>query len=65
MDSEFQGYSFEEQLEKTKFMRKPINWKEKFPQLGDDGIDLISRMLEIDPEKRISARDALDHIFLQ
>jgi cell division cycle 2-like len=31
--------------------------------LSDHGFDLLSRMLEYDPKKRISARDALSHPF--
>jgi len=40
-----------------------INWKKAFPKLEDSGIDLISKMLQFDPAKRISAQDALKHPF--
>jgi serine/threonine protein kinase len=33
--------------------------------LDNDGIDLISKMLEIDPKKRINSLDALNHNFLK
>lgn len=33
------------------------------PQLGDTGINLLSRMLAINPADRISIRDALRHPF--
>jgi serine/threonine protein kinase len=55
----------EELLEKSKNTKKCINWRSKFPQLDEDGIDLISKMLEVDPNKRISAREALVHNFLR
>jgi serine/threonine protein kinase len=42
---------------------KKVNWKIKIPQLDDIGADLLSRMLEIDPSKRITAAEALKHDF--
>lgn len=33
------------------------------PNLGDDGLNLLVMMLQIDPEKRISAEDALKHSY--
>ena len=35
------------------------------PSLSPDGIDLLEKMLVHDPNKRISARDALNHPFLK
>jgi len=35
-----------------------------FPNASNEGINLLSRMLEINPEKRISIADALKHPFL-
>ena len=35
------------------------------PDLGEDGIDLISRMLVYEPSLRISAKQALHHEFFK
>ncbi len=43
----------------------PGKWKNFLPQLDDDGIDLISKLLELDPEKRIMAQEALQHPFFK
>ena len=43
----------------------PGNWKNVLPNLDDDGIDLISKLLELDPEKRILAPEALEHPFFK
>ncbi|TMW64689.1 hypothetical protein Poli38472_011569 [Pythium oligandrum] len=40
---------------------KPLS--EQFPQLSDAGLDLLSRFLQVDPTKRISVTDALQHAF--
>ncbi|XP_028795344.1 uncharacterized protein LOC114750873 [Neltuma alba] len=40
---------------------RPKNLVEEFPGLEPEGIDLLSQMLCLDPEGRISAEEALDH----
>jgi cyclin-dependent kinase len=45
------------------FPRK--NFKELCPKLNNDGLDLLQKLLEFDPEKRISAADALEHPFFK
>lgn len=42
-------------------------WKQKnlielFPQLDKEGLDLIEKLLILDPEKRLSIREALEHV---
>ena len=41
------------------------DFKELCPRLSSDGVDLLCKLLEYDPEKRISAADALEHPFFK
>ncbi|OCH96513.1 Pkinase-domain-containing protein [Obba rivulosa] len=41
--------------------QQPPQLRQKFPYLTAAGLDLLSRLLTYDPEKRISAREALQH----
>ena len=36
---------------------------QEFPRLSDAGLDLLNRLLTFDPEKRITARAALRHLY--
>lgn len=40
-------------------------WKQKFGMLGDDGIDMLRTMCMLDPRKRATARQALEHPYWQ
>lgn len=43
-------------------MAKPMSWwRSRFPLLGEDGLDLLRGMLIMDPQKRLTARQALEH----
>ena len=42
-----------------------MSWKEICPRLSDEGIDLLSKLLRYDPEKRITASEALQHPFFK
>jgi cyclin-dependent kinase len=44
---------------------KPMNLKEFLPNLDDNGMDLLKKLLEYDPDKRISAADAVEHPFFK
>jgi cyclin-dependent kinase 7 len=36
-------------------------WRQRFPLLGEDGIDLLRSMLIMDPAKRLNAKQVLGH----
>jgi serine/threonine protein kinase len=53
-------------IKKYKYGDGPIpfhrgGWEERSPEVQD----LTRKMLEFDPEKRISAREALEHLWFQ
>ena len=39
--------------------------KEVLPTLDDDGLDLLKKLLDLDPEKRILSTEALEHPFFK
>jgi len=40
-------------------------FEKMFPSLSNEGVDLLNRMLQYDPAKRISAAEALQHGFFK
>ena len=44
-------------------INKPQNLKELLKNLDDEGLDLLQKFLQLEPEKRISAEEALKHPF--
>jgi cyclin-dependent kinase 2 len=42
-------------------MKNSDHWNQRFPKLGELGIDLLKRMLTFDPAKRVTATAALRH----
>jgi serine/threonine protein kinase len=46
--------------------KKPkVNLQELFPTMPAEAMDLLDRMLDMNPAKRISVNDALEHPFLE
>lgn len=48
-----------------KYERKTFSWQDICPRLDTSGIDLISKMLALEPENRITASEALKHEFFK
>lgn len=42
---------------------KPENFARAVPNLSPTGLDLLSKMLQCDPAKRISAKAAMNHLY--
>lgn len=42
----------------------PMNLKVEFPDADADAVDLLSKMLILDPNRRISVQQALEHRYL-
>ena len=59
----YMGYS--EWKKDTWEVYYPQDLKKFLPTLSDDGIDLLKKLLELDPEKRILSADALQHPFFK
>ena len=44
---------------------KPKKLKDLFPNFDKDGLDLMEKFLQMDPDKRITIREALNHPFIE
>jgi mitogen-activated protein kinase 1/3 len=49
---------------RKKTPRAPMNLKEKFPNASPDAIDLMTKLLQFHPDKRISVANAMKHPYL-
>lgn len=48
------------------FTKQPYNHlRKRFTYLTNSGFDLLNRFLTYDPKKRISAKDALEHVYFK
>jgi cyclin-dependent kinase 7 len=45
--------------------KKPTPWKAMFPAATPDCLDLLKGLLQFDPNKRLSASEALEHAYFK
>jgi serine/threonine protein kinase len=54
-----------ELIYKQKEDKTKLQFQEKFPMLNEDGLDLICKLLTINPNERIKGEEALQHAFFR
>lgn len=48
----------------TKSLNKKVNFRDFYPNLSDEGFDLLTKLLSIDPKQRLTANEVLEHPYL-
>merc|ERR1712110_471747 len=48
----------------VKILTEPIRWQTKV-KLSKNGLDFLKKLLEHDPKKRLTAEEALQHVWMQ
>lgn len=52
---------FAESMISTLKKCEPTDWKKSFPKVGSDGLDLMAKLIRFNPNKRLTATEALAH----
>ena len=45
--------------------KQKINWQRKFPNASDHVLDLLEKLLKLNPNYRISSQEGLGHLFVE
>ena len=65
------GYPpFSDEIKEYSLNNQIINGRYSFPEkywegISEDAIDMVKRLLTLDPKKRITVSEALEHVWLQ
>ena len=45
--------------------KQKINWQRKFPNASDHVLDLLEKLLKLNPNNRITSQEGLEHLFVE
>ena len=45
--------------------KQKINWQRKFPNASDHVLDLLEKLLKLNPNNRITSQEGLGHLFVE